>query len=410
MEKVSEVPFSSARRKVHKLQFLKDVFLLAITAFGGPQAHLAMFIKTLVKEKKYLSEAEFLEINSLCNMLPGPTSTQMITAIGLRLGGAVFAFTTLLVWMLPASVCMTLLVMLLHMVDRRSLSMDFVKFVPAMAVGFLAAAAIRMSQAVIKNRVTLILVALSAVIGVWLNSPYTFPFIIIGGGIVTNFTNQEFLKEPLTGVKIPWRFLAIFFGVLFFAAIVGKITRYRPVLLFENMYHFGSLVFGGGNVLVPMMYEQFVNFKKYLTPAEFATGYGFVQALPGPVFSLSTYTVGMAMQDFGLGGRLVGCLIGTVAIFLPGTLLILFFYPIWQQVKKYPVFRKSLEGLNSSAAGLIIAATVMLFIPILEPFNRNPDLFGKSMLVFGVTLLLVLFTKIKSPFIVIAVVLTGLFW
>ena len=153
-------------------------------------------------------------------------------------------------------------------------------------------------------------------------------------------------------------------------------AKSEPINLFENTYRMGSLVFGGGQVLMPMMYEQFcvrpdaVKMKDSsvvrIDKDDMYTGMGIVRALPGPVFSIASFTGGMALKDHGktLEERtfmqLVGCIIGTVAIFLPSALLVLFFFPIWNNLKKYAAVYRSLEGINAVVVGIMIASTFYL--------------------------------------------------
>jgi len=177
--------------------------------------------------------------------------------------------------------------------------------------------------------------------------------------------------------------------------------------LFENFYRFGSLVFGGGDVLMPMMYEQYVvrSKTKYLTKEEFLTGSGMVRAIPGPVFSVSTYTGGMIMRSDGWRMQVLGCLIGTIAIFLPSALLVLFFYPVWHNLKKYVVVYRALEGINAVVVGIMWAATIYLLKDI-----SITDLKTVSFLNIGVitgTFLLLTFTRIRSPFVVIGCLILG---
>src|SRR5690606_16650387 len=148
--------------------------------------------------------------------------------------------------------------------------------------------------------------------------------------------------------------------------------------LFENAYQYGSIVFGGGNVLIPMMYKQYVTFKQYMNAETFILGVGLQQAMPGPVFSISTYVNGMALQDMGLTGKLMGGIIGTVGIFLPGILMILFLYPIWDEMKKMPLVRRAIDGISAVSAGLVLAAAWLLF--------ENMPYESTNFLVFFVTL------------------------
>ncbi len=381
--------------------FIKDVFVLACTAFGGPQVHISMFLKRLVAHRRYLTKEEFLEICALCNVLPGPSSTQTITAIGYKQGGPLLALITLLIWALPASIIISLLVLGFTIFSHVDLS--FTKFITQMAIGFIIAGAYSVGKDVVNDKLTIILFVCATLMGVIFTSPWVYPLIIIAGALAANIFIKGYNFEPLTGVKIKWQYIITFFGILILAAVVGKISQHRSILLFENNYRFGSLVYGGGNVLVPLMYEQFVDFKHYMTPQEFSIGYGLVQALPGPIFTLGTFTSGMSMKPFGLLWQSVGCLSGTVAIFLPGVLLIFFFYPIWQQVKKYPIFKKSVKGCNAVSTGLILSAAFILTKPLLMQGSMQLQ----NTIVITITFLFVAFTKIPSPIIVLTAIILG---
>ncbi|WP_317043691.1 chromate transporter [Hymenobacter glacialis] len=138
-------------RRVRGIIFLKDVAALAFTAFGGPQAHLAMMFRLLVDKRRYITSAELLELQALCALLPGPTSTQTITVIGFRLGGPNLAYLTLLVWMTPSVTLMTLAALTLSHLDPVRVA-ALVQFVQPVAVGFVAFSAYRIAQKVIHTK------------------------------------------------------------------------------------------------------------------------------------------------------------------------------------------------------------------------------------------------------------------
>ncbi len=381
------------------LAFLKDIIVIAVSAFGGPQAHLAMILNKLVNEKQYIKEQELLELIALCQILPGPSSTQIITAIGLKKGGKLLAFVTLLFWMLPAVLIMTAIVLLFSYIDEAGLSFDFIKFLKPMAIGFVFYAAIHITRTIIKTRTQTLIIVGATLLTVFLRTPVIYPVALLAGGLITNFTGRASPKQTAKPLEIRWTYLIAFFAIFALAAVLGALTQLKPVILFENTYRYGSIVFGGGHVLIPMMYEQFVNFKDYLTSEEFLAGYGMVQALPGPVFSFSTYAGGMALKNMGTTGHIIGALIGTVGIFLPGTLLIFFVTPIWERLKTYPFIQRSLEGINAVAAGMVAAAAYLLMQSI-----------GFDVLNIGVavgTFLLLMFTRIPSPAIVVFCLLLG---
>src|SRR5687768_8053503 len=132
--------------------FLKDVLILALTAFGGPQAHIAMLLKRMVIKRAYLTEAELIELNALCQVLPGPTSTQTITAIGFKVGGPNLAYLTLLVWIFPGVTIMSLAALVINYLQDQGISLQFMRFIQPMAIGFMALAAYRISSKVIEGK------------------------------------------------------------------------------------------------------------------------------------------------------------------------------------------------------------------------------------------------------------------
>lgn len=389
------------------LRYLKDVLVLAVTAFGGPNAHISLMLDFLVAKRKYLTEKELLELMALCQLLPGPTSTQTITAIGYKRGGPLLALVTLLIWALPAVILMTLLAALYTYFVTKGDSVDFFRFIHPLAVGFIAYAAFAISKKVVHNGVTIFLIVVSAIVTILLNSPWIFPIVILFGGLVTNFTSKEKVEVKETKLKPNWIYLILYAGIFVAAGAMSVATNYKPVVLFENFYRFGSLVFGGGQVLIPMMLEQFTQHKDYVTKEQFLTGYGMVQAVPGPVFSFAAYTGALSLQDMGRGFLILGSLIGAIGIFLPGALLIFFVYPLWEYLKKYKVVQRSLEGINAAAAGLVVAAAFILFMA-LEVNVKDPG----TTTFFNIAIVLATFiilwkTKIPAPVLVVIALIAG---
>ncbi|NVK50357.1 MAG: chromate transporter, partial [Cyclobacteriaceae bacterium] len=189
-------------------------------------------------------------------------------------------------------------------------------------------------------------------------------------------------------------------GVLILAAILGALTKYQPVILFENFYRNGSLIFGGGQVLVPYLYTEFVDFKNFLSSEEFLTGYAISQGIPGPTFSISSFVGALSMREYGLIGFLTGGLIAAAGIFLPGIFMIFFVIRFWDQLKKYRPVRAALEGINAVSCGMLIAAAYLLF----EPLEAN---FLNILMILGAYSLLQ-FTKISSPWIILGGILLGI--
>ena len=159
---------------------------------------------------------------------------------------------------------------------------------------------------------------------------------------------------------------------------------------------------------MPMMYEQYVvrDKTKAMSKEQFLTGWGMVRAIPGPVFSVAAYTGGMVLRSGGKRMQLIGCIIGCIGIFLPSALLVLFFYPIWHNLKKYVVIFRALEGINAVAVGIMWAAFLYLLKDIsLTEFNTVSIL---NVVVIVATFCFLSFTKLRSPIIVVSCLILGI--
>ncbi|MEB2784568.1 chromate efflux transporter [Algoriphagus persicinus] len=389
-------------KQVRYYLFLKDTITLSLTAFGGPQAFLAMLLERMVTRRAYIQEGELWELNALCNMLPGPSSTQLVCAIAYRVGGPNLAYLALIVWILPATLLMIFAAMLIYFLQENTPgALDFARFIQPMAIGFIIFAAQKIIGKTIKTTEAMVLVLISAFVSFFYSSPYIFPVLLIIGGLSTSIKYKQQPKlekdEPL---KIEWANFYLWGGVLILAAVLGAFTKYQPIILFENFYRNGSLIFGGGQVLVPYLYTEFVDFKHFLSSEEFLTGYAISQGIPGPTFSISSYVGALSMREFGTVGFFVGGIIAAAGIFLPGIFLIFFVIRFWDQLKKYRPVRAALEGINAVSCGMLIAAAYLLF----EPLEAN----GLNILFILATYVLLQFTKISSPLIIAGGVVLGI--
>ncbi len=410
------------------IPFLKAVFFHSITAFGGPQGHFGMMIKTFVQQRKDVSQEELLEYNSFCQLLPGASSTQVLTLIGFKRGGFPLAALTLMIWIFPACLLMSVFSFLLRYIDQRHLSTSIFRFIQPMAVGFIAYAASKSFQLSVNNAITRWILVISVAASYLLfKQPWIFPLLIVAGGFVTNMGDKKIPQQGVPPKKIKWGNLWLFAGVFVVAGITSSLaTKYdwkhrRPINLFENTYRFGSLVFGGGQVLIPMMYEQFVERPKServrqrninkregvvsIEKEDFYTGAGMVRAIPGPVFSIAAFMGGMSMSDKHAGWQILGCLIGSLAIFLPSALLVLFFFPIWHNLKKYPVVYRALEGINAVVVGIMVASVFYMMKDISLTEFKTLSFMNISVIVG--TWALLSYTRLPSPLIVVICLIFG---
>ena len=387
---------------------MRAVIIHSLTAFGGPQMHFVRMHKLFVTDHRYISEEELLEISAFTQLLPGASSTQMLTLIGYKRGGVSLALITLLLWILPACLLMGSFSFLIQYLNHQNLLYIF-RFVQPMAVGFLAYSAYQSYKISVRHQATFFIMLGAGAVTFFVRSPWVFPSLIIACSIVSNFSDKRI--PDLTGEKRPvkWRNIWLFAIIFIIAGLLSEYGRIhdlplrKPISLFENFYRFGSFVFGGGSVLITMMFEQYVIRAKtpYLSSGDFLTGAGMVQAFPGPIFSIASFVGGMVLKDMGPLFQLLGCVIGTVGIFLPSILLVLFFYPIWNSLKRYVMVFRAMEGINAVVVGIMIAATFLLIGSMPSPFE------WKSIVAVLVTFSFLQFTKIPSPIIVSLFLLFG---
>lgn len=411
---------------VRHIPFLKAVFLHSISAFGGPQGHVGMVLKTFVERRKDLSKEELMEYISFCQLLPGASSTQTLTLIGYKRGGIKLAVLTLLIWIFPACTLMGCLSFVVAGIGTNNIKPTLFQFIQPMAIGFLAYAAFKAYYISIKNTITQVIM-LVALLTTYLlfKTPWVIPALIICGGIATNFSSRRIPeKEVIKPRQIRWTNIWVFVLIFVVAGFLSETARKqnwehkKPYNLFENFYRFGSFVFGGGDVLIPLMLDQYV-----VRPTseavvkrnpdiikverdELLTGAGIVRAIPGPVFSIASFMGGIALKKEGKEMQLLGCIIGSIAIFLPSALLVLFFFPVWQNLKKFVVVFRSLEGINAAVVGIMIAATLYLLKDVSIMSFSTVSLINIGV-ILG-TFILLKYSKIPSPIIVLACLLFGL--
>ena len=384
-----------------------------------------MMIKTFVEKRKDVTKEELMEYVSFCQMLPGASSTQALTLIGYKRGGIPLAIITLLIWILPACSLMGLFSFIVAKIGGEHLQQSIFQFIQPMAIGFLCFAAVRTFKISITNTITKVIMLVSMIITFLLfKTPWIFPLLIIGGGVVTNFSNKRIPdKAADQPKKIRWTAVWLFLLIFLVAGSLSETARKqdwahrKAYNLFENFYRFGSFVFGGGDVLVPMMLDQYAfrpTKDKFVDPkqniiriskAELLTGAGIVRAIPGPVFSISSYTGGLALRREGIGFQVLGCLLGMIAIFLPSILLVLFFFPIWQYLKKYVIVFRSLEGINAVVVGLMAGSIIYLLKDTGVLIGDRLGLVHLGVII--ATFLALNFTKLPSPVVVVICLLIG---
>ncbi|MDB5114764.1 MAG: chrA [Mucilaginibacter sp.] len=389
---------------------MRDALLYTLSAFGGPQAHLSIMLREFVQKRQYVTEEELMELNALSQVLPGPSSTQTLIGVAWKVGGLRLAIITFLIWVLPSAAIMCMAAISYKMFAGQGKVASVLRFIQPMAVGIVAYATYTFARRFLKTRVSAMLAVGSLIATLILQNPYAFPILILMGGIVSSaleaHPQESELRVKLFSNVNPNK-VAYFIGVLLMFAALGAIINRTspfslPIRLFENFYRNGIMIFGGGQVLVPLMYTEFVEVKHYLTSSEFLSGYALQQGLPGPTFCFTSFLGGITMGNhgYGIGGQIIGSIVAVVGINSPGLILILFIVPFWNDLKKIARIKNSLSGINAVAVGFMATA----FILLVQPFGGN---WMAYLLMLG-TFLLLHFTKIKTPIVILIGIVLGL--
>ncbi|WP_068877238.1 MULTISPECIES: chromate efflux transporter [unclassified Phenylobacterium] len=352
-----------------------DVFLAflkqGLTAFGGPVAHLGYFRREFVEKRGWLSDAAYADLVALCHFLPGPASSQIGMAIGMRQTGLAGALAAFAGFTLPAAV-----LMIAFAVVAPGLML---RYGDGWIHGLKIAAAAVVLQAMVQMARTLAVgpvragMAIGAAAGlVVAQSPMAQIAALVAGGLFGLALLRDLPAEasPDDAFETVDRQSALLALGLFVLLLVGlpvaaSLLNNPGLGLAGVFYRIGSLVFGGGHVVLPLMEREIVD-RRWLDQDTFLMGYGLVQALPGPLFSFAGF-VGAA-QRYGPGG-IAGGLIALFAIFLPSLLLITGVLPFWDGLKRQAWARGVLAGVGAMVVGVLAAA---LWDPVLMATVRRP--------------------------------------
>lgn len=382
--------------------FLKDVLMCSLGSYGGPEAHYGVFSSILVEKKNYLTEEELTEMIGLFALVPGPSSTQTITAIGYYVGGPILALFTFLVWALPAIVTMGLIGVFFTQIDSNDGWKPIITYLPAVAVAFIIYASLTLSKKVIKERKDWILFTVMIILSLLLvgYSMWVVPILLLLGGAIVLMPQLKEKNKNNIKYKPQWLILAI----MIVLAVLNEGLRVwisAPwVTLYTSFYRYGYSVIGGGQIVIPLMIQDLVQSQSLISLRDFLSGYAIDQAIPGPLFSFAAFV--SSRSYVGSGFSFFASLIGGFSIFMPGILLVFFMFPLWRSVRKISKIKYFLNGVTVTAASIITmtAITQSIQLPI-------------DIAIYGVVIistLLLLSKKIPAPLIVaIAAVLGFIF-
>ena len=328
---------------------MKEIFrqflLLGLVSFGGPAAHVGYFHRRFVEELKWLDDAEFARLLALTQFLPGPASSQLGFAIGRLRGGVPGAFTAFVAFTLPSFVLMALLGIYAHRLPD-ALQGGAITGLKWLAVMVVADAVWNMSKRFCTGRLTRVLAVAVAGLLIIGSSLYgQIVALIVAAGLGWCWLRPD-TAAPAEGQPVIRRFPLLVLALL---AGVAVLAGGRLLGLWNDFFTAGALVFGGGHVVLPLLQELV---GPQLSPDAFLTGYAAAQAVPGPMFSLASYLGAVLLTS----SPWLGALVATLAIFLPGFLLVLGLMDAWQWLSSRPALAGAVAGINAAVVGLLLAA------------------------------------------------------
>jgi chromate transporter len=335
------------------------VFLrLGLTSFGGPVAHLGYFREEFVVRRRWLGDRTYADIVALCQFLPGPASSQVGIAVGLMRAGYAGAIAAWAGFTLPSALAMALFALGVATYSN-ALGGAWLHGLKVAAVAVVAQAVLGMMRTLAPDKERATLAVAAAVLALAIPTAVGQLAAIALGAIAglallrTNAPEND-VSLPLTiGRTAGAVALALFVVLLVALPLLAAATTSKTIDLVDAFYRAGSLVFGGGHVVLPMLQAEIVP-RGWLTNDQFLAGYGAAQAVPGPLFTFSAY-LGMAIGGWWIA---IVCLL---AIFASSFLLVIGALPFWEAIRRRPSVQSAMRGVNASVVGLLLAA---LYSPV----------------------------------------------
>ncbi len=362
------------------LEVLLAFLRLGITSFGGPIAHLGYFRAEIVERRKWLDEAAYTDIIALCQFLPGPASSQVGIILGMVRAGLPGGFAAWLGFTIPSALALIAFAYGVGSLGDLS-QVTWLHGLKIVAVAVVAQAVWRMAQSLCPDRERVSLAIAATLLTLAIPSATGQIGAIVAGGIIgwrflPGMNNSE--AAPLAipvGRKTAIISIIVFATLLFGLPLLASATSDHILALISSFYRSGSLVFGGGHVVLPLL-QQAVVPRGWIGNDAFLAGYGATQAVPGPLFTFAAY-LGAAMKSAPNGW--IGGLICLAAIYLPSFLLLLGALPFWDALRHRTAVQSALKGINATVVGILLGA---LYTPVWTGAIFSPADFGLGIVAF----------------------------
>jgi chromate transporter len=331
---------------------------LGLTSFGGPIAHLGYFRREYVERRRWLTDAAFADLVALCQMLPGPASSQLGIAIGTLRAGYLGGLAAWIGFTLPSAVALTVFAILTSSVDVASAG--WVEGLKLAAVAVVAQAVYAMARTLTPDIPRALIAGSAAVAMLLAPAPGLQVVVIVVGGLLgwrlmgRNWQVASASIATRLNVRIGIGLLAVYGVLLVALPFVARAAATQVLAVADAFYRAGALVFGGGHVVLPLLRDAVVT-PGWISEDRFLAGYGAAQAVPGPLFTFAAY-LGAAFSQPPNG--VIGAVIALVAIFVPSFLLVWGALPLWDRLRESASFAAALRGTNAAVVGILLAALV----------------------------------------------------
>ncbi len=368
----------------HILEVLKVSIRLGLTSFGGPIAHLGYFHEEYVKRRKWLDDKNYADLVALCQFLPGPASSQVGIAIGIQRAGLIGGLMAWIGFTLPSAIVLMIFAWVLKGINIQN--SGWLHGLMIVGVAVVAQAVWGMASKLARGRMRGSIAILSAVVTLLVPTSMVQVLIIIVSGLIgwIYFKNDALQEIQPIQIAVSRRtgiaFLMLFFAFLIVLPFLRLGIHNQGLAMFDSFYRAGALVFGGGHVVLPLLQRDVVP-TGWMTNAQFLAGYGAAQAVPGPLFTFSSY-LGFVTKPYPNG--IVGSVLALIAIFLPAFLLVAGALPFWNILRSRSGFQSALAGINASVVGILIAA---LYNPVWTSGIKTPYDFSLALIAFGLLMI-----------------------
>lgn len=416
---------------MNKLQFILAVFKISLTSFGGPQGHLKQFINVFCDRYKIINENDLFELNSYAQLVPGASSTQLLCLLAYRFGGILLSLITLLIWILPSSTILCIISIALQHYNLLMDGSELFSYLNPLVISYMMTMLLKSKSfyltAVNSGKVVLIN---TIIILIFFKHPFLIPILLIVNGLFQHYSNKQLDQDfPKLKIKLTHTTKSLLFIFLLVFVSLGFLSEYSRKKdspnrhffnLAEHNFRIGSTIYGGGDILFSLFYEQYVARPTakvtqrrnpgvlQLQSSEIMTGAGFVRMMPGPLFSITAFIAPLLFKDYSVSSQILASLIALFCLFLPGYLISIALYQPWLQYRKQIKYEPFFKGINLVIYSLLTATTIYF---ILELFKENLTS-SSGLLVSSLEVCILLFLQLKynpnNALLAFACILLGL--